>query len=84
MYCPLSIYFLALSQAPPVFDADIANYTPLANAPGNNPAIASGPNKNPTAIGVTITNNPGAIISFNEALVEILIQAQKSGSTVPS
>lgn len=49
------MYFLALSQAPPVFDAEIAIYTPLTNAPGNKPATAYGPKSKPIAVGVTIT-----------------------------
>jgi hypothetical protein len=49
------MYFLALSQAPPVLDAEIAIYTPLISAPGNKPATAYGPKNNPTTVGVTIT-----------------------------
>jgi hypothetical protein len=44
-------------------------------APGKNPANILGPNANPKNNGEAITKIPGAIISFNEALVEILIQA---------
>jgi len=68
---PDSIYFLALSQAPPVFDIEIAIYTPDTNAPGNNPATALGPKTIPITNGVTITKSPGLTISFNDALVEI-------------
>jgi hypothetical protein len=49
------MYFLALSQAPPVLDAEMAIYTPLTKAPGNKPATAYGPKNKPTAVGVTIT-----------------------------
>jgi hypothetical protein len=52
---PLSIYFLALSQAPPVLEAEIAIWTPETKAPGNKPATALGPNKKPTIMGVRIT-----------------------------
>lgn len=52
---PASIYFLALSQAPPVLDADIAICTPLTIAPGKNPISALGPNRNPNKNGVTVT-----------------------------
>jgi len=69
------MYFLALSQAPPVFEAEIAIYTPLIKAPGKSPATAFGPNNNPTNNGLTITRAPGATISFNDAIVEILIHA---------
>ena len=52
---PASMYFLALSQAPPVFDADIAICTPLTIAPGRKPINALGPKKNPNKKGVTVT-----------------------------
>jgi len=67
LYLLFSTYFLALSQAPPVFEAEIASYTPLTKAPGNNPATAFGPKNNPIIIGVKITNAPGATISLREA-----------------
>ena len=35
-------------------------------------------------MGVKITNKPGAIISCNDAWVEIWMHALKSGSTVPA
>lgn len=52
---PLSIYFLALSQAPPVFAAEIASWTPLTRDPGKNPAKIVGPNAKPKARGEIIT-----------------------------
>lgn len=52
---PASMYFLALSQAPPVLDAETAIWTPLTIAPGKNPKSALGPNKKPKANGVTVT-----------------------------
>lgn len=72
---PLSIYFLALSQAPPVLAAEMAICTPLTNAPGKKPARILGPNTNPKNRGVKITKAPGAIISIKDALVDILIHA---------
>ena len=54
---PLSIYFFALSHAPPVFAADIAICTPLAIAPGKKPAKIIGPNANPNTSGESITFN---------------------------
>lgn len=57
-----------------MFEAEIAIYTPEIKAPGKRPEIIFGPNKIPKANGVTITKAPGAIISFNEAYVEILTQ----------
>ena len=41
--------------------------------PGSNPATTAGWKIIPKAIGVIITNSPGAIISFNEALVDTLM-----------
>lgn len=52
---PASIYFLALSQAPPVFEAEIAIWTPLTIAPGKNPNKALGPKRKPSKNGVTVT-----------------------------
>ena len=52
---PASIYFLALSQAPPVLDAETAIWTPLTIAPGKNPNNALGPKIIPKAKGVTVT-----------------------------
>lgn len=69
------MYFLALSQAPPVLAADIAIWTPLTIAPGKKPARILGPKMKPRAKGVKMTRHPGAIISISEALVEILIHA---------
>ena len=71
---PPSIYFLALSQAPPVLAAEIAIWTPDTMAPGKNPAIALGPKAIPMSIGVNMTKQAGAIISIREALVEIRMQ----------
>lgn len=52
---PAYTYFLALSHAPPVFEAETAIWTPLTIAPGRNPIKALGPNKNPSKNGVTVT-----------------------------
>lgn len=49
------MYFLALSQAPPVLAAEIAICTPLTMAPGKNPAKITGPNMNPRASGEKMT-----------------------------
>ena len=52
---PLSMYFFALSQAPPVFAAEMAIWTPLTKAPGKNPARMLGPKAKPRINGVKIT-----------------------------
>lgn len=68
---PASIYFFALSHAPPVFENEIATYTPETIAPANKPLTPFGPNKNPKINGDPTTNKPGAIISLIDAFVEI-------------
>jgi hypothetical protein len=52
---PAYIYFLALSQAPPVFDADTAIWTPLTIAPGKNPIKCFRPKEETNKNGVTVT-----------------------------
>ncbi len=69
---PISIYFLALSQAPPLFAINIASIIPVINVPANIPPRASAPNKNPTTNGDAIAKNAGTIISLRAAVVEIL------------
>lgn len=73
--------FLALSQAPPALADEVAIETPETKAPGNNPATARGPITIPTKKGVRRTRAPGAIISFNDSSVEILIHFSLSGLT---
>jgi hypothetical protein len=72
---PPSMYFLALSQAPPELALERAMATPEMMAPGINPATQRGPTKTPTTKGVPKTRAPGAIILAREASVEIAIQA---------
>ena len=49
------MYFLALSQAPPVLAADVASMTPETMAPGMKPAIIFGPKANPITKGESMT-----------------------------
>jgi hypothetical protein len=70
---PPSIYFLALSQAPPELALEVAIATPETIAPGNNPATARGPRTTPKTKGVHKTRAPGATILLKEASVEIAI-----------
>lgn len=72
---PPSIYFLALSQAPPELALERAMATPLMIAPGRSPATDKGPIRTPKTKGVPRTRAPGATILEREALVEIVIQA---------
>lgn len=70
---PASIYFLALSQAPPELAYDMAYTKPETMIPGKTPAKAVGPNKNPTKNGVPKTMAAGKNISVIELSVAILI-----------
>merc|ERR1712072_712507 len=78
------MYFLVLSQAPPVLAAEIAIWTPDTKDPGNIPANPFGPNNNPKTNGVKITRAPGAIISLRDSLVETAIHLSKSGFLLPA
>ncbi len=68
------MYFLALSQAPPVLEKDIAIYIPEAIAPAKRPLTPLEPNKKPAAKGESSTKRPGITICLIEALVEISMQ----------
>lgn len=70
---PASMYFLALSQAPPVLEKEKAIWIPETMIPAKSPETALDPNKNPTTSGDPITKRPGAIIFLIEAEVEIEI-----------
>lgn len=70
---PPSINFLALSQAPPELENDIASYIPEAIVPDNNPLTPLAPNKKPITIGDSTTSNPGIIIYSIDDFVDISI-----------
>lgn len=73
MKCPASMYFLALSQAPPELAEEIAIDTPEIKIPGNTPATQVGPKKHPAMKGVPNTMKAGKNISFKEDSVAMLI-----------
>lgn len=66
---PASMYFLALSQAPPEFAMKSAKTIPVTMLPARNPAKDSFPRKNPVARGATIASMQGSINSFKAPLV---------------
>jgi hypothetical protein len=68
---PPSIYFLQLSHAPPVFEKEIAIYTPETITPAKRPLTALCPNKNPKTRGENTTKSPGGSISRSEETVDI-------------
>src|SRR5690606_24779975 len=70
-WLPASMYFLALSQAPPLLDEEIASTPPATSEPARMPATAGTPNRKPATSGVPMIRTPGAIISRSAALVEI-------------
>jgi len=59
----LSIYFLALSQAPPALALEMAFETPEIKIPGNKPATAYGPKRIPNKNGNPKTIAAGKNIS---------------------
>jgi len=70
---PFSIYFFALSHAPPALADEIAIDTPEINMPGNKPATADGPIKMPTKNGTPNTIAAGKNISLKDAVVATLM-----------
>mmetsp|Transcript_40021 Transcript_40021/g.73920 ORF Transcript_40021/g.73920 Transcript_40021/m.73920 type:complete len:324 (+) Transcript_40021:319-1290(+) len=80
---PRSTYFLALSQAPPVLDWEMASWTPETMPPARRPQTELTPKRMPKMMGESMTRAPGRIISRREASVEILMQAAWSGGAWP-
>lgn len=70
---PLSMNFLALSQAPPELALLIAIQTPLTKIPGKVPATAIGPKMTPIANGIPKTTAAGGHNSDKLALVAMVI-----------
>merc|ERR1712066_356341 len=70
---PAEMYFLELSQAPPVLLMEMASCTLETKAPDSRPAQQFFPKPRPATRGLKITKAPGASISRSEASVEILM-----------
>ena len=68
------MYFLALSQAPPELEDEMATWTPLTMAPASRPETPLGPRKTPVTMGAPMTIIPGRIMEFSDALVEMVMQ----------
>merc|ERR1719436_1149668 len=68
---PAEMYFLELSQAPPVLLMEIASCTLETRAPERRPAQAFLPKPRPATSGLKIMRAPGANISLKEASVEM-------------
>src|SRR3989338_875149 len=59
---PDSLYFFALSHAPPLLDIDMPSKIELTSEPASRPPSASRPRSNPTSTGEQIARSPGSII----------------------
>ena len=81
---PSSMYFLALSQAPPPVHIEIATNRPVTMVPISRPPSAAGPSSRPTRIGTTTGSSDGIIISLIAALVSMSTATPYSGLAVPS
>ncbi len=80
---PDSMYFLALSQAPPALAMNIASKTPETRTPANSPPSSS-LSRNPATTGIITAPTPGKIICFRAAFVLISMHFLKSASALPS
>src|SRR5665647_3162896 len=76
---PSSMYFLALSQAPPPVHIEIATNRPVTIDPISTPPRALGPSSRPTRIGATTGSSDGIIISLMAAVVSMSTARPYSG-----
>ncbi len=83
-WAPPSMYFLALSQAPPALAMKSASITPVTVAPASIPPSVSMPKSLPTSTGAITAVSPGTIISRRAARVEMSTQRALSGLALPS
>ena len=68
---PSSMYFLALSHAPPPVVIEIATKSPVTIVPISTPPSAAGPRMTPTRIGTSTGSSDGIIISLIAAVVSM-------------
>ena len=80
---PSSMYFFALSQAPPPVHIEIATNRPVTMVPISSPPSAFGPSTMPTTMGTITGNSDGIIISLIAAAVSISTALPYSGFAVP-
>ena len=81
---PSSMYFLALSQAPPPVVMEMATNRPVTMVPINSPPSAAGPSSMPTTMGTTTGSSEGTIISRMADAVSMSTALSYSGRAVPS
>jgi hypothetical protein len=72
---PFSMYFLALSHAPPALAMNSDSEAPTASAPAKAPASAAGPTEKPMSTGPSTATRPGRIIWRSAALVAMSTMA---------
>ena len=60
---PSSIFFLALSQAPPALAMKTASVKPPARPPTSSPSTPATPSTQPTTMGMMMASTDGIIIS---------------------
>ena len=66
---PPSMYFLALSQAPPALDMNTAMAKPVTDTPPSSPTTPVGPRISPVARGTMMASSAGTTISCRAPLV---------------
>ena len=71
---PVSMYFFALSHAPPAFDMKIAMPKPQTSVPQMSPMTPGTPRIRPTRIGTATASSEGMTISLSAESVEIATQ----------
>src|SRR5665647_2937385 len=73
---PSSMYFLALSHAPPPVVMEIATKMPVTMVPTSTPPSACAPSVSPTITGTATGSSDGTIISLIAALVSMSTQVR--------
>ncbi|MNV41046.1 hypothetical protein D3C71_1326710 [compost metagenome] len=81
---PSSMYFLALSHAPPPVHMLMATKRPVTMVPMSKPPSALGPSSRPTTMGTTTGSRLGITISLMAAVVSMSTALPYSGLAVPS
>ena len=81
---PSSMYFFALSHAPPPVVIEIATKMPVMIVPISRPPSACGPSTRPTTTGTSTGSSDGTIISLIAAFVSRSTAVPYSGFAVPS
>ncbi len=81
---PSSMYFLALSQAPPPVVIEMATNNPVTIVPINSPPSACAPSTRPTTTGTTTGSSEGTTISRIAARVSRSTAVWYCGLPLPS